>query len=72
MSDFRYAVEIRWSEDDDRYLAFVSELPGCVADGKTAEEACKNAVEMAGEWLQTARRIRRAIPVSRENDRTGT
>ncbi len=39
----RYEVIISWSDDDDCFVAEVPELPGCMADGATHQEAASNA-----------------------------
>ncbi|MBC8432095.1 MAG: type II toxin-antitoxin system HicB family antitoxin [Desulfobacterales bacterium] len=38
------------------------ELPGCMADGKTYEEAIKNAQIVISEWIDTAQSVGREIP----------
>jgi predicted RNase H-like HicB family nuclease len=43
-------------------LAQVRELPGCLADGATAEEAFNNIRIVLNEWLETARDEKREIP----------
>lgn len=45
----RYEIIIYWSEEDDALIAEVPELPGCMADGKTYQEAVANA-ETAGSY----------------------
>ena len=43
-----------WYEDDGGYYAcFVDELPGCLADGKTPEEALKNVKEAMASHLES-------------------
>lgn len=59
---YRYKVEIWWSEDDQAFLAAMPELPGCMADGKTPEEALKNVQEVAGLWIETAQELGREVP----------
>jgi predicted RNase H-like HicB family nuclease len=39
----KYELIIFWSREDERYIVEVPELPGCMADGETYEEAVKNA-----------------------------
>jgi len=61
----RYEIIIYWSEEDDAVIAEVPELPGCMADGKTYQEAVANVETVIGEWIETARDLGRPIPVPR-------
>ena len=61
----KYELIIYWSDKDDAFLAEVPELPGCMADGKTREEAVKNAEEVIKLWIETARSLGRKIPKPR-------
>lgn len=38
-------------EDGGGYLGFAPDLPGCMSDGETREEALFNTVDALGEWL---------------------
>lgn len=58
----KYEIIIYWSKDDDSFVAEVPELPGCMADGETYQEALANAEIIIAEWLETAREIGRPIP----------
>ena len=58
----RYEVIIYWSEEDKAFIAEVPELPGCMADGTTYQEALANAEIVIQEWVETARELGRAIP----------
>lgn len=58
----KYELIIFWSEEDERYVVEVPELPGYMADGLTYEEAIKNAEEVISEWIETARSLGREIP----------
>jgi predicted RNase H-like HicB family nuclease len=58
----RYEIIIYWSSEDDAFVAQVPELPGCMADGQTYEEALKNAQDAIADWIDTARSLGRAIP----------
>jgi predicted RNase H-like HicB family nuclease len=60
---FKYEIIIYWSEDDGAFLAEVPELPGCMADGATYEEALRNAETVIAEWIETAKSLGREIPV---------
>lgn len=61
----KYELIIWWSQDDDAFLVEVPELPGCMADGATYEEAITNVQVVISEWIETARALGREIPVPR-------
>ena len=58
----RYELVIYWSQDDDCFVVEVPELPGCMSDGKTYQEAVSNAETVIAEWIETARALGRSIP----------
>ena len=58
----RYEIVMYWSDADQAFIAEVPELPGCVADGQTRQEALANAEIVIDEWLETARELDRPIP----------
>ena len=58
----KYEVIIYWSEEDKAFIAEVSELPGCVADGRTYREALANVQVIIKEWIETAKELGRPIP----------
>ena len=58
----RYEIIIFWSEADRAFVAEVPELPGCMADGATYQEALANAEQIIDEWLETAKELGRPIP----------
>ena len=60
--DSKYEIVIFWSEEDHAYVAEVPELPGCMADGKTYQEALANAEQIIQEWIETAKELGRPIP----------
>ena len=52
----KYEIIIYWSTDDDAFVAEVPELPGCITQGDTIEEAiemAKEAIELYVEELQS-------------------
>ena len=61
----KYELVIWWSEEDQAYLVEVPELPGCMADGKTYEEAIANVQVIITEWIETARELGTAVPEPR-------
>lgn len=59
---YKYEISVYWSEEDEAYIAEIPELPGCIADGTTYEEALKNARVVISEWIESARSLGREIP----------
>jgi predicted RNase H-like HicB family nuclease len=62
MAAYKYRIILGWSDLDQRWLAEVPELPGCIADGFTPEEALANAERINGEWIEVAQLEGRSIP----------
>ena len=61
----KYEMIIYWSEDDDSFVVEVPELPGCMADGNSYEDAVANAKQIVEEWIETAKELGRPIPEPR-------
>ncbi len=61
----KYEIIIFWSEEDQSYVAEVPELPGCMADGPTYQDALANAEQIIREWIETASELGRPIPKPR-------
>ena len=61
----RYEIIIFWSAEDGAYVAEVPELPGCMADGQTYQEALANAERIIQEWIERATELGRPIPQPR-------
>lgn len=49
---YKYERIIYWSNEDNAFIVEVPELPGCMADGKTIEEAIANAEIVIKEWIE--------------------
>lgn len=58
----RYGFITYWSKADESFIVEVPELPGCMADGTTYEEAIANAQAVVQEWIETAQSVGRSIP----------
>lgn len=58
----RYELIIYWSESDNCFLVEVPELPGCMADGQTYQDAVTNVEVVIKEWIETATELGRTIP----------
>lgn len=58
----RYKLIIYWSQTDEAFIVEVPELPGCMADGETYQEAVQNIEIIIQEWIETAKELNRPIP----------
>ena len=61
----KYEIIIFWSAEDNAFVAEVPELPGCMADGNSYQEALSNAEQIIQEWIDTANELGRFVPESR-------
>lgn len=59
---FKYLVNIRWSEEDNAYVAEIPELPGCATHGATYETAVRNAADAIASWISGAKQTGYTIP----------
>ncbi len=57
-----YEVIIYWSEEDSAFIAEVPELAGCMAHGRTQEQALSNVQDAMSLWLETAKEFGDPIP----------
>ncbi|MEH6952247.1 type II toxin-antitoxin system HicB family antitoxin [Nitrobacter sp. NHB1] len=59
-----YAVRIDRLADTDGggYLATVPELPGCMSDGATPEEALRNVQQAIASWIESAEEWKQDVP----------
>jgi predicted RNase H-like HicB family nuclease len=64
-TDVRYEIILYWSRSDQAIIAEVPELPGCVTDGATYQEALANVEVVIQEWIETARELGRTVPEPR-------
>lgn len=64
MKKLKYAATIRplSKEEGGGYLIEIPDLPGCMADGDTIEEAFEEAENAIESWIQTAKEFGDTIP----------
>jgi predicted RNase H-like HicB family nuclease len=60
--NIHYELIIYWSQEDQAFIVEAPELSGCMADGKTYQEAVQNAEIIIQEWIETAQKLERQIP----------
>lgn len=67
--NFKYRLEIMWSEEDQAFVVNIPELPGCMTHGKTTEEALQMAEEAIEGYLESlkARELPIPEPLSEKN-----
>jgi len=63
----QYAMLIWYSQEDQAYLVDVPELPGCMADGETVEQAIQAAQQAIRLWIEAARKLGREVPQPAHN-----
>jgi predicted RNase H-like HicB family nuclease len=61
--DYAVVVQPLTEEDGGGFAAIVPDLPGCMSDGDTPQEALANAVDAIQAWLQAARELGHRIPI---------
>lgn len=59
---YRLEIYALSEEDGGGYVAEVPELPGCMTDGDTKEEAIEKAKDAIESWIEVAKETGRAIP----------
>jgi antitoxin HicB len=49
-------------QDGGGFVATVPDLPGCMSDGETPEEAMRNVMDAIEEWIDACRTLGRDVP----------
>ena len=64
MSPLRYSVLVSplSQEDGGGFLATVPDLPGCMSDGETPQEALANVQDAIESWIEAAHDLGRDVP----------
>ena len=64
MNALTYPIVITPLTDDDGggFAATVPDLPGCMSDGETPEEALHNVRDAIRAWIEMARELGHAVP----------
>ncbi len=61
--EYPVLIEPLLPEDGGGYLATVPDLPGCMSDGETREQAARNVGDAIAAWIEEARALGRTVPV---------
>lgn len=70
MQQYRIKLRPLTADEGGGWLAEVPDLPGCMSDGNTPEEAARNVQDAIEEWLAAARDMGRRIPEPVWSDKT--
>jgi antitoxin HicB len=64
MSQFTYpiVIELLPAEEGGGFLALVPDLPGCMSDGASPEEAVTNIQNAIEIWIEAANDMGHAVP----------
>jgi antitoxin HicB len=68
--DYAVIIEPLAEEDGGGFVATVPDLPGCMSDGDTREEAARNVEDAIASWLEEAQSVGRVIPEPTATPRT--
>jgi antitoxin HicB len=60
--DYPFTVRPLAEDEGGGYLIEFPDLPGCISDGETLEEAITSGMDAKQAWLAVAREENRAIP----------
>ena len=64
MNELKYPVIVQPlpSEESGGFVATVPDLPGCMSDGETPEEAFANVQDAIAAWVEAAHDMGRKLP----------
>ena len=60
--EYPVVIEPLSAEDGGGFAAIVPDLPGCMSDGETPQEAIANVEDAIRAWIEAARDLGRAVP----------
>jgi predicted RNase H-like HicB family nuclease len=60
--EYPVLIEPLAAEDGGGFAAIVPDLPGCMSDGDTPEQAITNVQDAIAVWMEAARDLGRPIP----------
>jgi predicted RNase H-like HicB family nuclease len=61
--DYPVLIEPLSVQDGGGFVATVPDLPGCMSDGETPEQALANVRDAIAAWIEEAHALGRAVPV---------
>jgi len=61
--DYRFEIRPLAKKEGGGLLVTFPDLPGCISDGETYDEAIANAREVFEEWIEACRDLGREVPL---------
>lgn len=61
-NEYPFIVRPLAAEEGGGYLVEFPDLPGCISDGETVDEAIANGMEARQEWLAAVKELGRPVP----------
>jgi antitoxin HicB len=62
ISEYPFFIRHLSEEDGGGYLIEFPDLPGCISDGETIDEAIENGQDAVNTWIEAAKEMNRPIP----------
>src|SRR5260221_14332504 len=62
VSEYPFIIRHLSIEEGGGYLIEFPDLPGCISDGETIDEAIENGKDAVNCWIETAKEVGRPIP----------
>ncbi len=67
--DYAFVIRHLFQEEGSGYLIEFPDLPGCMSDGETIEEAIENGTDAVDCWINAAKSAGRQVPDPNKLDR---
>lgn len=67
----KHTVVLWWSDEDGVFVAQAPDLPGCMAHGRTREDALAEIQQAMAGWIEVARETGRPVPEPRSTSSGG-
>ena len=71
LEDYAIRIEPLSSDEGGGFLVTVPDLPGCIADGETVEQAITEAHDAFEAWAMAERQDRGELPAPKTPDSAG-
>jgi antitoxin HicB len=62
IADYPFTIRLLSEEEGGGYFIEFLDLPGCISDGETIEEAIRNGHDAVACWIAAAKELGRTIP----------